>query len=244
MSSMNSLRRKFPRFKINASARLVAQGAEQAVLRLVDVSIQGMRGITSQHLNVNGEVEIILDNPAVKRPVLKKARVVWTRPTEDDQCEAGFSVQHLELDNFRDETLRQHRETFPRFSVYGAPAQEELEVVGSADADKPWDLRDSLIVLLCFLLVVGAFLKMPVSEPVKNVGTSAASVVSRVLSNFGRDRFNLEGVVHEPDGLKYITVNGQIVGEGEEIQNVFVKKISSDSIEIERNGNNEIVSVP
>lgn len=238
---MKLLRRRFPRFKIDASAQLVAGGAQKAVLKLVDVSIQGMRGITPHKLDVNGEVEILLAEPAVKRPMLKKAQVVWTRPTDDDQCEAGFSIQHLELDNFCDSALHQQRNAFPSFSVYEAgPGQSAASAeVGSAHSG--WNLQDAAIIGLCTALIVGGLLRMPAAEPLRTVGSRAAAVVSRMFANIGRDRFNLEGVVYEPQGLKYITVNGQIIGEGESLNNVLVKKIGIDSVVLERNGRDQVI---
>ncbi|MBN1912991.1 MAG: hypothetical protein JW788_01175 [Candidatus Omnitrophica bacterium] len=55
--------------------------------------------------------------------------------------------------------------------------------------------------------------------------------------------FTLEGIFFDPQGESYATINGQVLAEGESLENLRVKKINKNTVEIEIAGKVQILEV-
>jgi hypothetical protein len=53
----------------------------------------------------------------------------------------------------------------------------------------------------------------------------------------------VEGILFDPNGKSFVTVNGEVIPEGESLGNITVKKISKDSVELIVDGETKIIEV-
>ncbi|MCG8431807.1 MAG: PilZ domain-containing protein [Candidatus Omnitrophica bacterium] len=172
--AVQQLRRRYPRFKLDAPASIACAAVERTAMRLVDVSIKGCRGVANCVLDPGNEVEIFLNAPTVKDPVTRKATVVWARPAEDSMFEAGFSVNYFDLENFSPEYFTREMinpaeaRTMPRFG------REDM-------SDDRADYLRPAIIALTLLMLAGIVLFTPLSEPAREVGKYVVMSLEKVL---------------------------------------------------------------
>jgi hypothetical protein len=53
----------------------------------------------------------------------------------------------------------------------------------------------------------------------------------------------VEGIFFDPNGKSFVTINGKVLSEGENFENILVKKINIDSAEVIVNGKIKIIEV-
>lgn len=72
---------------------------------------------------------------------------------------------------------------------------------------------------------------------------SNKSSLKKPTENIYEKFFKVEGILFDPNGKSFATINGEVVSEGDSIKKIKIIKINNDSIEIMVDGKNQILSV-
>lgn len=263
MKTARSLKRKAVRLKVDARAKLLLGRDAVAELRLRDVSMRGVCGSTSEPLEIDRQVEIQLDSPTVLVPVRKQARVTWVRRNADNTLEAGFSIHHLDLDNFTRDVFRSHSDPSDAASMYsvgniqmGVPEaaplvssrqqkEEEQVIIEDASAKgTPWYLK--AVIVIAVLAAAGYYTRnLPFMKPVVAAAGEFRTTLARKIKDMRKQMFlTVDGVVYDPTGKNNaVIIGGQMLQEGDSVNDLTVIKIHRDSVVVEKDGKVKTISL-
>lgn len=82
--------------------------------------------------------------------------------------------------------------------------------------------------------------KEKISQPMEFINVGSFEGQKKV---FNSKEPVLEGIVFNPEGRSFIIVNGSVVSEGEAVDNITVKKINKNSVELVIDGESKVVEV-
>ena len=219
--------RQYARFRINAPATLLMGGSLKKEMLLKNISSQGLCGVTSNPFGVYKEVEILIDRPVVENAIKQKARLVWKRNKLWNKCEAGFSLDNLDLGNFKD---------------LGAYEGNEELTDAVAIPFVPADLIKFILLGLLVISLIFSLRQIPTIRPLffksGQVFSQKVKSLIGVRDNIG---FKVEGILYDPNGISYVTINGQIFSEGEEYKNRTIKEINQDSVVTVSRGTQQVI---
>jgi len=77
----------------------------------------------------------------------------------------------------------------------------------------------------------------------KSVGLVDIRSVKIPAEKLEQKEKRVEGIFYDANDKSYVIINGQLISEGEVFEDVFVKKINKDSVEIVKDGNIQTLKV-
>lgn len=77
----------------------------------------------------------------------------------------------------------------------------------------------------------------------KSVGLVDVRSVKIPAEKLERKEKRVEGIFYDASNKSYVIINGQLVLEGEIFEDILIKKVNKDSVEIVKNGNIQILKV-
>lgn len=263
MNERKTLQRKSARLKVNAVAQLYLNGNSSGELKLRDVCMRGVSGVTSAPLEINKEVELRLDSPFVTVPVKQQARVAWVRQNTDKTMQVGFFINFLDLENFTRHALQPQHELLKENSMFNVgvleplaplvqpeetPVTEEALVSSKAagKAAKIYQYKKIVAAALCLITIMVYARNLPFMKPVWSSTGLLRAKLSRSLNGLRKHvaGLSIDGVMYDQSGRNSaVTINGQILEEGDSINSITIKKIERDMVIIEKNGKEKKISL-
>ena len=219
------VRRQYARFKINAYAGLRARGPALTDMLLKNISAQGACGVVDTPVGVNQVVEVVIKQPTVKNMIKEKARVVWQKSKLWGKREIGLKFEYLDLSNFTQKLI---------------PAQDE-QVVSKAKSialPEAIDIRKIVLTIAFLILLFISLINSPIFQNPNSPFFRLRNPLTSFRSNLG---FQLEGIVYDPAGRSVVTINGEIVSEGETYKGRLIRRINRDSIVVTYRGTDKVL---
>lgn len=219
------VRRQYARFKINASAGLRSRGPGLADILLKNISAQGACGILSTPVETNQEVELVIEQPTVKNRINEKGRVVWQKSKLWGKREVGLKFNFLDLNNFTDKLI----------SAQGQPINSANSTIALSELI---DFKKIIFALVFLVLLAISLSRMPIFQG----PNSLFYKIRNPLANF-RNSFTLrlDGIVYDSSGESFVTINSQILTEGESYKGRIIRRINKDSVAVSYRGREQLI---